>query len=202
MERLKAMKNMLMSCVEGQMTHLEEVDAKELGEVVDMIKDLEEAIYYCTIVEAMNNPEAHGFEQSQQYYQEPRIYYNNPWSRAENGGGRSYYGGGNVPHSSGQGGGSSSGSNNGSSSMPYTEREYPYEFRDLREGRSPRSRRMYMEAKETHQDKTSQMRELEKYMQELAQDLVEMVDGASPEEKQYLSKKISALSNKLSQLND
>ena len=82
--------------------------------------------------------------------------------------------------------------------MSYTEREYPYEFRDLREGRSPRSRRMYMEAKETHQDKTSQMRELEKYMQELAQDLVEMVDGASPEEKQYLSKKISALSNKLS----
>ena len=209
MERLKAMKNMLMSCAEGQMTHLEEVDAEELGEVVDMIKDLEEAIYYCTIVEAMNNPKEHGFEQSQQYYQEPRIYYNNPQNRTENGGGRSYYGGGNpssnggnMSHSNGQGGGSSSGSNNGSSSMSYTEREYPYEFRDLREGRSPRSRRMYMEAKETHQDKTSQMRELEKYMQELAQDLVEMVDGASPEEKQYLSKKISALSNKLSQLND
>ena len=59
-----------------------------------------------------------------------------------------------------------------------------------------------MEAKETHQDKTTQMRELEKYMQELAQDMVEMVEDASAEEKQYLSKKISALATKLGQLND
>ena len=61
---------------------------------------------------------------------------------------------------------------------------------------------MYMEAKETHQDKSVQMKELEKYVQELAQDMVEMVEGASAEEKQYLSKKISALATKLTQLND
>ena len=73
---------------------------------------------------------------------------------------------------------------------------------DPREGTSHNQRRMYMESRETHQDKASQMRELEKYMQELAQDLVEMVEGASAEEKQYLSKKISALSNKLGQLSD
>ena len=54
MERLKAMKESLMGCVEGQIHgHLNEVDAKELGEAVDMIKDLSEAIYYCTITEAM-----------------------------------------------------------------------------------------------------------------------------------------------------
>ena len=53
MDRLKQMKNMLISCIENQMTHLEEVDTKELGEAIDMIKDLEEAIYYCTVVEAM-----------------------------------------------------------------------------------------------------------------------------------------------------
>jgi hypothetical protein len=35
------------------MDHLECVDAKELGEVIDMIKDVEEAMYYHTIVEAM-----------------------------------------------------------------------------------------------------------------------------------------------------
>ena len=68
---------------------------------------------------------------------------------------------------------------------------------DSREGRSPRSRRMYMEAKETHQDKTVQMRELEKYMQELASDIIEMIEDASTEERQYLSKKISALATKL-----
>lgn len=188
MERLKAIKNMLMGCIEGQMTHLEEVDTKELGEAIDMVKDLEEAIYYCTVVEAMEKPQKYGFE-GQSHYMEPKVYYNDNERR-------SYYSDG------GRNGGQSAGSNNGSSSMQYTEREYPYEFRDHREGRSPRSRRMYMEARETHQDKTSQMRELEKYMQELAQDLVEMVEGATAEEKQYLSKKISALATKLGQLND
>lgn len=45
------------------------------------------------------------------------------------------------------------------------------------------------------------MRELEKYMQELAQDITEMIEGASPEERQYLGKKISALATKLMQTN-
>ena len=53
MERLKAIKNNLISCVEGQMANLQTVDTKELGEAVDMIKDMEEVMYYCTIVEAM-----------------------------------------------------------------------------------------------------------------------------------------------------
>ena len=79
----------------------------------------------------------------------------------------------------------------------YREKEFPYAFQDEREGRSHRSRRMYMEAKETHQEKSVQMRELEKYMQELAQDVLEMVEDASVEEKSYLSKKISALATKL-----
>jgi hypothetical protein len=59
-----------------------------------------------------------------------------------------------------------------------------------------------MESKELHQDKATQMRELEKYMQELTQDIIEMIEGASPEEKQYLNKRVSALANKLAQLND
>lgn len=77
-----------------------------------------------------------------------------------------------------------------------------HEIKDTREGRSPHSRRSYLESKETHQDKAYQMRELEKYMQELTQDIVEMIDGASSEEKQYLSKKINALSTKIGQLSD
>lgn len=35
----------------------EKISSKELGEVVDMIKDLAEANYYCKITEAMDNPE-------------------------------------------------------------------------------------------------------------------------------------------------
>ena len=56
-ERLESMKNSLMSCVEGQLSDLKAVDAHELGEAVDMIKDLAEAIYYCTVTEAMNQKE-------------------------------------------------------------------------------------------------------------------------------------------------
>ena len=52
-EQMKMMKHTLMNCVQGQMGDLTSVDAKELGEAVDMIKDLSEAIYYCTITESM-----------------------------------------------------------------------------------------------------------------------------------------------------
>lgn len=65
------------------------------------------------------------------------------------------------------------------------------------DGRSFRSRRMYMESKKSHSDKSTQMKELENYMQELTQDIVEMVEGSSQEEKQYLSKRIAALANKI-----
>ena len=70
-----------------------------------------------------------------------------------------------------------------------------------REGRSPRNRRMYMEAQQSHADKTTQMRELEKYMQELSQDLIEMIENASTEERQYLEKKLNVLSSKIAQMN-
>ena len=166
MERLKTMKEMLMACAEGQMSHLEEVDAEELGEVIDMIKDLEEAIYYCTVVEAMKQPQEYGFDDQRRYYSE--------------GGKRS------TPSHMGKG--------------DYTEKEYTHEFKDPREGRSPHSRRIYMETRETHQDKAAQMRELEKYMQELTLDIAEMIEDSSPEEKQLLHKKITALASKIETL--
>ena len=57
MEQLKTMKQNLVSCVQNQMGHLTDVDSKELGEAIDMIKDLSEAIYYCTVTEAMEGKE-------------------------------------------------------------------------------------------------------------------------------------------------
>ena len=53
MERLKNMEEQLISVVQTQLGDIKSVDTKELGEAVDMIKDLSEAIYYCTITEAM-----------------------------------------------------------------------------------------------------------------------------------------------------
>ncbi len=237
-ERMKTMKEAFMCAVESQMYNLAEVDAEELGEVVDMIKDLSEAIYYCEVSKAMeesekNGKNGNGSQQGQEmmYYTPPMyypMYYNG--SSGQGGGGqggdgggsqyserggntdgrdmpRMYYNGDSSGGGNSGGGGRSGGSSGGSSSgggrggSQYSEREFPGAFQDEREGRSPRSRRMYMEAKETKQDKATQMKELEHYMQELAQDVTEMIEGSSPEERQYLSKKISALATKLSQTN-
>lgn len=194
-EKLKSIQECLASAAEAQIYDLENVDAQELGEVIDIIKDIEETIYYCTVTKAM--------EDSEKYKGEEMMYYTPMYreTRERNGGqgydmSRMYYGGA----TGGSNGNSSNSGSNGGNSQ-YSEREFPGAFQDMREGRSPRSRRMYMEAKETHQDKTTQMRELEKYMQELAQDVTEMIEGSSPEERQYLSKKISALASKLSTSN-
>lgn len=79
----------------------------------------------------------------------------------------------------------------------YPERGREIDIRDSREGRSPVTRRMYMESKQLHKDKTEKVKELEKYMQELSEDIVEMIDGASPEERQVLEKKMTSLTNKI-----
>lgn len=211
MEQLKHLKDTLTDQVQAQMCNLACVDAKELGEVVDMIKDLEEAIYYCTIVEAMEGKEHHESKQVHNHY----AYYTDPYYRdMDKHNGRMYYpmdynrmyypenDNGYVRWYDGNGnGGNSNGvhSSNGSTSH-YTERELPLEFRDSREGRSPVSRKMYMESKELHHDKAKKMKELEKYMQELTLDIAEMIEDSSPEEKQLLHKKISALANKIETL--
>ena len=96
MERLKTIKNNLISCVEGQMANLQTVDTKELGEAVDMIKDIEEAIYYCTITKAMNEQE----KEKEKYYTEKMYpdYYrdmDNPYEK------RYYAGGGSMRGNSG-----------------------------------------------------------------------------------------------------
>jgi hypothetical protein len=197
-ERLKHMKEMLLCAAEAQLSHLDEVDAEELGEVVDMIKDLEEAEYYCAVVKAM--------EESEKYEHEDMMYYggregnHSKWKEKDMTtwrDDRRYYDGRGGHNTSSNPGHMSGESGNGNSY--YTEREFPHAFEDPREGKSYRSRRMYIESKEMHQDKSSQMKELEKYMQELASDIVEMVEDASTEERQYLSKKISALAAKLVQ---
>lgn len=53
MERLRSIKECLIAQVQAQMGDLACVDTHELGEVIDMIKDLEQAMYYCSVVEAM-----------------------------------------------------------------------------------------------------------------------------------------------------
>lgn len=180
MHRLYDMKNCLISAAQSQMGNLQDCDAEELGEVVDMIKDLEEAIYYCTITKAMNEKSENNNDTSQY-----RMYYRERGGQDYGNNSSSYN---NYPRTD---------KHIDKSNEPYREREFPIEMRDAREGRSPMRRRMYMESKELHKDKITAMKELEEYMQELSSDICEMIEDASPEEKQLLQKKIIALSNKI-----
>ena len=54
-KKLKCIQSKLIDLAYQQMESPECVDAKELGEVVDIIKDIDEAIYYCTVVKAMED---------------------------------------------------------------------------------------------------------------------------------------------------
>ena len=210
-KRLMAMKQNLASAIEAQLCNLSEVDCEELGQAIDMLKDLEEALYFCTITEAMNGEgkgkgnveiEYEGHKKNghdQMYYGGSPMYMDSPMMYSNGGNGQSYYGGNGNNQMYYQGRdsqGQYTSNNNGSSRSNYSE---PMYMRDEREGRSPMNRRMYMEAKGT-KDKATQLRELEKYMQELTSDMVDMIQDASPEEKQYLEKKISALATKIGQM--
>lgn len=218
-DRLKHMKETLMCAVEMQLCDLGEVDTKELGEAVDMIKDLEEAIYYCTVTEAMTKPgtemewEMKSGEKKEHHKEGERMYYagsypmmyddDRMYARRRRADGTFYsdpmYMDGGSGHAGTAAMSHSGGTNymDGGNESGYMDHNNEPMYRDEREGRSYNSRRMYMEAKEMKRDKAAQMRELEKYMQELSQDIVDMIADASAEEKQYLEKKVTALASKI-----
>lgn len=196
-EALKTMKEQLMSCVQGQLGDISKVDAHELGEAIDMIKDLAEAIYYCTITDSMEKSDEIKNQgstninyyttpikttQYPDYYRNGYMYYP-PYPM--------YYDGGNGMAADGN-----VATGNGTATAHYT--EMPNDMRrDPREGRSYMRRRMYMEGKELHKDVNSQMKELEAYLQELSTDITEMIRDASPEEKATLRQKMTTLANKI-----
>ena len=55
--QLCQIKNKMLAMIMAQMDHLENVDVCELGEAIDIIKDIAEAEYYCSVVYAMDNRE-------------------------------------------------------------------------------------------------------------------------------------------------
>ena len=215
MDYIKEIKEIVAEQAYEQLKHnLDKVDTKELGEVIDMIKDTAEAAYYCSVVEAMEKAEEEAKENGQTvYYTErylpyyPRYMdgrmYTDGRRYADDNYGRRYAEGGDSGRSNG-------GNSSRYHDVPYYDYDEPI-MRDMaarrtmicdnREGRSPQTRRMYMEAKEQHQGKEIQIQELEKYMGELSQDITEMITDATPEEKQMLHKKLAALTNKIELLN-
>lgn len=147
MKKLCKIKDTLISLVEQQMTNPQCVDTHEMGEVIDMIKDLAETCYYVSIVEAMEDKE----DNEESNHQTDTIYYD-------------------------------------IGAMPEDNKKM---------GHSPMKRKSYIESKERHMDQALQMRELEDYAQELTSDLMEMIQDATPEEKQLLQRKIATLATKI-----
>ena len=196
-EEMKSMKTQLMSCIQGQLGNLQRVDAKELGEAVDMVKDLSQAIYYCTITEAMEKGKQENPVNNINYYTMPLP--SNEYYQGEDLLGKRgrylYYPTGNMNSSNTN---TPGGSNNSTGVNNYSMPQYMPMERDPREGRSGMRRRMYMEGKQMHKDTNSQLKELETYLQELSSDITEMIRDASPEERATLHQKMTMLANKIS----
>jgi hypothetical protein len=197
---------------------IEMVDTKEMGEVVDIIKDLAEAEYYAKISKAMDESEyGEDYDYMGAYDDMRKGYRGQPRDSrgrymSRRGGRRGYeepmY---HMPldvykdysaeelrdmdrHTMGR--------------MYYTDNANGGSMatrmqggmngeRDNREGRSGMSRRGYMEAKEMGKEKGEKMKELEKYMKELSEDVTEMIGDASPEEKAMLKSKMQTLLQKI-----
>ena len=187
MEELRDIEKCLISQIQAQCGDLKKVNAKELGEVVDMVKDLEEAIYYCSITEAM--------EKSAE--EKNRAMHVNYYMDGDIGKGRMYYDG--QPRNDD---GTYTSSNNNKYYVPYMEYA-PYMMRDDKwrnehfGDRSGMSRRMYMEGKMYHGDDQQSMKELEHYIKDLGEDLTDMIKESTPEEKQVLSTKLQQLATKI-----
>ena len=67
LDMLKRIKTTLESQVCSELSDLKKIDTKELGEVIDMIKDLGQTMYYCSVVKAMEDKEEEA-EWSPRYY--------------------------------------------------------------------------------------------------------------------------------------
>lgn len=195
MYQLKQMKEKLINAIETQINgNLEYTNTEELGEAVDMVKDLSEAIYYCTITEAME--EKSPYDQGSHY---PTTHYYGDTGMMKKYPNDNYPGYRDYPIM--YEGGNGRGMNGGSRYYNDTSTRYMmyhdgYPMLPASDDRSSMSRRRYMDAK-MHNDKAAQMKELEQYTQELASDLTDMVKDATPEEKQLLQQKIAMLAQKI-----
>lgn len=202
---------------------------KKIIEAMDEAEESEEAMKYIEMYE--DYPERKGYRgqrrdsrgrymsnRGRRGYEMPMMMYDEDWDEMERmrdmdrNSGRMGYSGSQSTQSSGgmNRGGQSSGNLQGSvNSRGYEEGYFKgYEEgskgnqRDLREGRSGRSRKGYMESKEMHKgnsadDKQHKMKELENYMKDLSEDVSEMISDMSQEEKSMLKSKMQVLIQKI-----
>ena len=74
MERMKCMKDKLIEVAYEEINHnLKNLNTCELGEVIDMVKDLSKAIYYCEVTKVMQHSTVPETKEKMAQYEMPHI---------------------------------------------------------------------------------------------------------------------------------
>lgn len=202
-KRMHDMIEKLTECSKNQFDKgIENVDTCEMGKVVDMIKDLAEAMYYRTLTKAMDESEDEEILKMFDRYGRDKRFYDH--YRYEDGrfapkGRGTYHRNYEEPlyHMTPE-------MYRDMDREPYGRMYYtePIHMRDAREGKSGMSRRTYMDTRDAHkantqQDKEAKMHDLEAYMRELSEDITELISDMTPEEKNLTKSKLSTLVSKM-----
>lgn len=202
-KRMHDMIEKLTECTKSQFDKgLESVDTCEMGKVIDMIKDLAEAMYYRTLTETMDESEDEEILKMFDRYGRDKRFYDH--YRYEDGrfapkGRGTYRRNYDEPmwHMTPE-------MYRDMDREPYGRMYYtePTHMHDSREGKSGMSRRTYMNTRDAHkantqQDKEAKMHDLEAYMRELSDDLTELIADMIPEEKNLAKSKLSTLVSKM-----
>ena len=205
-KRIHEMIEKLTKCAEMELEKgVENINAEEMGEVTDMIKDLAEAEYYSKISKAMDEAEygedydyrgAYDEHERKGYRGQMRDSKGRYMSRRKGYMPMMYdYDWDNMQMDRDM--------DREHGKMYYTE---PMTMRNNNqthsESRYDRARRGYEETKSMHKDnspesKQMKMKSLEDYMKSLAEDVTDMVNDMSPEEKSLMKQKMSVLMQKI-----
>lgn len=204
-DRIKNIQNQLLSKIENQMSNLDCVDTEEFAKVIDAVHHLEEAMYYCAIVEAMEKSQEDSSSdmpmRSHMGYTEyfPHGEYN--WDAMD---WRPYY----YYTQSGRGsanqyGGSDSRST--SSRMGYGENgmmgysEGGQSGSQGQGGSNSSGQTAYYGGPTYYytDSKPADMKDVSKYLSELSDSLPHMMEKASPEEKKMVSDKLQQITQKV-----
>jgi hypothetical protein len=187
---------------------VENVDTSEMGQVVDMIKDLAEAEYHSIISKAMKKADEEEEEYDKELLRSLKAEYGEE-------SGRRYYD--QYRYANGRFAPKGKGTyRRGYEEPPYMhmypeaehmrdmDRDYGkmYYTEPMSESNYDRAKRNYTETKEMHkantpEDKEHKMKSLDSYTKELASDITGMVADMSAEEKNLLRTKLSTLVSKI-----
>lgn len=187
---------------------IENVDTSEMGQVVDMIKDLAEAEYHSIISKAMKKADEEEEEYDKELLRSLKAEYGEE-------SGRRYYD--QYRYANGRFAPKGKGTyRRGYEEPPYyhmypeaehmrdIDRDYGkmYYTEPMSESNYDRAKRNYTETKEMHkantpEDKEHKMKSLDSYTKELASDITGMVADMSAEEKNLLKTKLSTLVSKI-----